>query len=288
MDSPRDDLPPKDDAINGLDFRMIKMKLMDTVEGEGWSSEMAENAIEEYRKFLLMTKTLNSTEVVPSLYVDKVWHYHILDTHAYAEDCISVFGKFLHHFPYWGMRGEEDARSLMDAWQSTLATYETVFGAKPSADMWTAPGRCPNCGSGSCFVADTPIHCANGIFKKISELHIGDELSGGAIVTAVMKFEFSATDKLYDYNGVFVTGAHAVFENDIWTRVSESAYAKLAAGKPDVVYCINTSNHTLVAGEQMITFADWIETTGNAFAAVCKLNLMELNMKASNRAVSAC
>lgn len=74
-----------------------------------------------------------------------MWHHHILDTHAYAPDCQSVFGHFLHHFPYWGMRGEEDKAELYSAYAATLQLYEQHFGA-PESEIWEGPARCPNCG----------------------------------------------------------------------------------------------------------------------------------------------
>jgi len=77
-----------------------------------------------------------------------VWHAHILDTNAYAPDCEKVFGKFLHHFPYWGMRGEEDLVDLYSAWNRTLALYKDTY--KTESPLWESgtPARCPNCGVG--------------------------------------------------------------------------------------------------------------------------------------------
>ena len=37
---------------------------------------------------------------------------HILDTRKYAADCEAAFGHFVHHFPYLGLRGEEDTKAL--------------------------------------------------------------------------------------------------------------------------------------------------------------------------------
>ena len=56
------------------------------------------------------------------------WHFHILDTLKYQEDCDNIFGYFLHHFPYFGMRGQEDEANLKEAWNSTISLYEKTFG----------------------------------------------------------------------------------------------------------------------------------------------------------------
>jgi hypothetical protein len=51
---------------------MVRMKLMDHEEGEGWSAEFADKLIAEYRKFLLLTKTYPHLGIVPAKLVDKV------------------------------------------------------------------------------------------------------------------------------------------------------------------------------------------------------------------------
>jgi len=68
-------------------------------------------------------------KIVPNKLVDAFWHAHILDTMKYAADCEHVFGHFVHHFPYFGLRGEEDARELQDAFATTKQRYENLFGA---------------------------------------------------------------------------------------------------------------------------------------------------------------
>jgi hypothetical protein len=45
---------------------------------------------------------------------------HILDTAAYREDCDEIFGRFLDHFPYFGMRDEQDAQALEHAYADTI------------------------------------------------------------------------------------------------------------------------------------------------------------------------
>lgn len=127
-----------------VDLSMVKMKLMDKEEGEGWEEAYADEVIEEYRKFLVLTKN-NKEAIVPSTIVDKVWHHHILDTHAYAPDCERIFGHFLHHFPYFGMRGEQDYHDLQNAFARTLELYEKTFGEAPQ-HLWKGAGRCPKCG----------------------------------------------------------------------------------------------------------------------------------------------
>jgi hypothetical protein len=115
-------------AIQALDLDCIKLKLMDAEEGQGWSREHADRTEVEYKRFLaLMTKFPEET-IAPTKDVDRFWHGHILDTLKYAEDCARTFGYFLHHFPYFGMRGEQDAQNLRAAGARMHALYEREFG----------------------------------------------------------------------------------------------------------------------------------------------------------------
>lgn len=116
------------DAINALDLEPIKVKLMHLESGEGWTLEHA-NAIEfEYRRFLLLMKKFPHEQTAPLVDVDTFWHYHILDTMKYAADCDAVFGYFLHHFPYIGLRGEDDAAAHVRVGLRMKQLYESTFG----------------------------------------------------------------------------------------------------------------------------------------------------------------
>lgn len=117
------------EAIFALDLDPIKFKLMDQKEGQGWSRAKVDAVELEYRRFLALTAKYPEQVIAPNTDVDKFWHGHILDTMKYAEDCEKVFGYFLHHFPYFGMRDEEDAANLANAAVNTRKLYEQEFGA---------------------------------------------------------------------------------------------------------------------------------------------------------------
>ena len=97
-------------SINKLNLEPIMVKTMDKDEGYGWSLEFTKQVATEYKKYLTLCLENPDFPVVPSSFVDKFWHFHILDTQKYAADCNEIFGTFLHHFPYFGMRGEEDEK----------------------------------------------------------------------------------------------------------------------------------------------------------------------------------
>ena len=133
-------------SVFDLDLEPIMVKAVDNEEGYGWSIEFTKEVSEEYKKYLHLCKKFPEKAIVPSTYVDDFWHMHILDTIKYEEDCNFVFGEFLHHFPYFGMRGEDDAKNLSKAWAETLSLYESEFESKPSERLWPKSQRCPNCG----------------------------------------------------------------------------------------------------------------------------------------------
>lgn len=115
-------------AIDDLDLEPIKVKLMHKESGEGWTLEQA-NAVEaEYRRFLYLMKIFPTEAVAPLMDVDTFWHYHILDTAKYAQDCDTVFGYFLHHFPYVGLRGSDDLAAHERMGERMRTLYQETFG----------------------------------------------------------------------------------------------------------------------------------------------------------------
>ncbi len=122
-------------AIQALDLDPIKLKLMEIEEGQGWSREYVDQMAIEYKRFLTLSVKYPEETIAPSKDVDKFWHGHILDTMKYAEDCQNVFGYFLHHFPYFGMRGEEDAANLAEAGRTTKRAMCSVAVAKGDVAM---------------------------------------------------------------------------------------------------------------------------------------------------------
>lgn len=116
-------------SIAELDLSMVKMKLMDRNEGEDWDIRKVNDIEIRYKRFLLLYATVSEYSIVPTPDIDTMWHYHILDTQAYAKDCDKIFGEFLHHFPYFGLRGPRDAADLEQAFNATRSLYEEMFGA---------------------------------------------------------------------------------------------------------------------------------------------------------------
>lgn len=115
-----------DAKIAAIDLEMIKMKMAQPDE-MGWTEEQLDSAELEYKRYLHLCLK-EGRGIVPNMIMDETWHYHILDTRAYSEDCTQVFGHILHHFPYFGLRGDEDAANLKAAFERTKELYEAHFG----------------------------------------------------------------------------------------------------------------------------------------------------------------
>jgi hypothetical protein len=82
-----------------LDFGTLAYDLVYPNNEPGLTIAQATEAIEKYRQFLVLNYLYPRCIIVPSRVVDHVWHAALLDTFAYAETCMHLFGHFVHHFP---------------------------------------------------------------------------------------------------------------------------------------------------------------------------------------------
>ncbi|PVZ72015.1 glycine-rich domain-containing protein [Pelagibaculum spongiae] len=122
--------------IAALDFSMIKMKLQEQDEGLDWDLNQCESAELEYKRYLTMCLKFGKG-IVPNKIMDQFWHFHILDTRAYVQHCDEVFGHYMHHYPYFGMRGDEDATDLKTSFYSCQDMYQSLFNEPMARDEHT-------------------------------------------------------------------------------------------------------------------------------------------------------
>lgn len=132
------------DRVRQLDFTMLKRKL---IEEQGWTSEFCEDVESLYRQFLALNARYPDRKICPTGPIDTFWHAHILDTRAYVRDCELVFGQYLHHFPYFGMRGPDDQAALEEAFRDSVGMFISHFGIDPTVGDTLARScssqRCP-------------------------------------------------------------------------------------------------------------------------------------------------
>jgi hypothetical protein len=149
--SAADALAVLDEHLNLAD---VRMKLADSDEGIGLSRLELDTMEREYRRFLALHLLHPDADIVPCKIADEMWHRHILDTAAYRADCEVIFGRFLDHYPYFGMRGDQDAEALADAYSDTIAHYRVAFG-EPAADTWISAEASSKCKRTAC----KPMRC---------------------------------------------------------------------------------------------------------------------------------
>jgi len=126
-------------AIDALDLEPIKFKATRSEDGYGWTPEYADAMALAYKRYLVLHAKYPEATLAPDQDTDRFWHMHILDTRKYAADCDAMFGEFLHHFPYLGLRGEDDERALQDAFAQTQSLLAREFGeGAVKASAWCA------------------------------------------------------------------------------------------------------------------------------------------------------
>ncbi len=111
--------------LDALDLEPILYKL---VREYGWTIQEANQGAFLYKVFLFLIYLFPSEGLVPPKKVGKFWHQHILDTQKYAGDRQFIFGVFKHHFPYLGLRGEEDELLLRRKRTETRTLFRLVAG----------------------------------------------------------------------------------------------------------------------------------------------------------------
>ena len=127
--------------LNNLDFGPLAYKLMNPEDRLGLSFEQTIDAIEKYKGFLFLYYANKGKAVSPSRYIDYVWHTHILDTELYSVQTATLFGHYLHHFPFFGKRDDADERDLLAAADFTKSQASSYFNWDD--DDWCGNGRKP-------------------------------------------------------------------------------------------------------------------------------------------------
>ncbi len=117
-----------DPAIDELNLDRVIVKSMDSYSGYGWDADTAFQLANLYRAFLFLCKTYPTEVIVPIKEIDEFWHMHILDTRNYIADCYTVFGYYLHHFPYVGLNNSSISMENEDIFKmKTLELVEKHF-----------------------------------------------------------------------------------------------------------------------------------------------------------------
>lgn len=104
-----------------------------------------------------------------------------------------------------------------------------------------------------CFLPETLIEMANGAYKPIGKVKLGDETKGG-IVESIRE---SMSNDLFKYKGISVTGSHAVLDGGKWKRVWQAGGVERVPGSFKVISIV-TSKHRVYVGD--VVLGDEFET----------------------------
>jgi hypothetical protein len=131
-----------DPRVSRIDLDALRRKL---AEEKGFSEETLAQMDNQYRQFLSLKLRFPGKSLVPTRFIDEMWHAHILDTRAYANDCENIFGYFLHHYPYLGVGGEGEKAKLEAAFSDTVGLWARAYGedyrSLPAGDLHLMHGR---------------------------------------------------------------------------------------------------------------------------------------------------
>ena len=112
--------------VNQIDLSPINEKLQHE-NPVRWTDEALAQAETNYRRYLALNLLYPSETLSVNKDLDDYWHQHILDTRKYAADCETVFGYFLHHYPYFGMQDGQEQQQNMEAFALTQQLWEETF-----------------------------------------------------------------------------------------------------------------------------------------------------------------
>jgi hypothetical protein len=121
--------------------------------------------------------------------------------------------------------------------------------------MGVSPGKLPSIRK--CFDKHTLLKMADGTYTQIDQIKVGDVLLNSGVVTATIILD-SKHVKMYNVNGIIVSGFHKIKHENEWISVSKYPYRReISAYLEPHIYCINTSNKIIKIGD--FEFLDWDE-----------------------------
>lgn len=111
--------------LNQLDLNyIIDAMCADNYPMPHWTRADAEHCCQLYKNFLYLIKKHSDENLVPTREIDEFWHNHILYTRNYVQDCLNIFGHYLHHEP---TSPDEDPEELVRNYQKTKQFYLEEF-----------------------------------------------------------------------------------------------------------------------------------------------------------------
>jgi len=113
----------------------------------------------------------------------------------------------------------------------------------------------------SCFDKNTALKMADGTYKTIEQVCVGEELYHDGKITAKFKVDAS-NKKMYNLNNTFVSGSHYVYLDSMktWVKVENYEDRVLIENYTEpFLYCLNTTSKMIVVNDT--TYLDWDDLT---------------------------
>ena len=117
-------------AVKNIDLERIEWKVRNNQYKPEMNNDEISSAINQYRRYLTLKIRYPNVNLVPTDDIDLIWHTHILDTENYATDCKKLFGRYLHHKPYFGDHGDETQDEMGEFFDQTSDLWNKEFGEK--------------------------------------------------------------------------------------------------------------------------------------------------------------
>jgi hypothetical protein len=114
------------ERLASIDLSWIVVKF---VRDYGYEAGDAFRAVDLYRNVLELAIEHPGRALLPPAGADKAWRAHILNTQRYRQDCLSLFGDFMHHDP-----DEFDQEAFRASWEFTRACFAARFGIELAPD----------------------------------------------------------------------------------------------------------------------------------------------------------
>lgn len=91
-----------------------------------WPEALALKCEQLYKRFLLLLLKHPREPLVPTRDMDEFWHNHILFTKNYTQDCLALYGCYMHHTPS-DPDNQDEISALVPHYQRTKILYEAEF-----------------------------------------------------------------------------------------------------------------------------------------------------------------
>ena len=125
----------KVEILQEYDLDYLKWKINKNekeINGLELTSENIDVAFREYKRYLQLKLENPGKPLGPTALMDLVWHYHILDTKRYFAFCENIFGRYLHHTPYFGPHSPHGEQARMNkSRELMIKLYFEKFGHNP-------------------------------------------------------------------------------------------------------------------------------------------------------------